>query len=125
MCAADVDVPVGHCVYTPLLNARGTYEADLTVTRTGPDSFLMVSSSATTVRDLDWIRRHVADRDVTVEDVTDDHAVLGVMGPRARDLMARVDPVTDWSDERLPVRHQPRGGARRRLRARHPDDLRR
>ena len=39
VCAADVDVPVGHCVYTPLLNARGTYEADLTVTRTGPDSF--------------------------------------------------------------------------------------
>ena len=36
VCAADVDVPVGHCVYTPLLNARGTYEADLTVTRTGP-----------------------------------------------------------------------------------------
>ena len=33
VCAADVDVPVGHCVYTPLLNERGTYEADLTVTR--------------------------------------------------------------------------------------------
>ena len=64
-------MPVGHCVYTPLLNARGTYEADLTVTRTGPASFLMVSSSATTVRDLDWLRRHLADRDATVEDVTD------------------------------------------------------
>ena len=99
MCAADVDVPVGHCVYTPLLNARGTYEADLTVTRTGPASFLMVSSSATTVRDLDWLRRHLADRDVTVEDLTDGSAVLGVMGPRARDLMARVDPVSDWSEE--------------------------
>jgi 4-methylaminobutanoate oxidase (formaldehyde-forming) len=103
VCAAEVDVPVGHCVYTPLLNARGTYEADLTVTRTGPDSFLMVSSSATTVRDLDWIRRHVADRAAaSVEDVTDDHAVLGVMGPRARDLMARLDTVTDWSDDGFP-----------------------
>ena len=39
VCAADVDVPVGHCVYTPWLNERGTYEADLTVTRDGPDSF--------------------------------------------------------------------------------------
>ena len=56
VCAADVDVPVGDCVYTPLLNVRGTYEADLTVTRTGAASFLMVCSSATTVRDLDWLR---------------------------------------------------------------------
>ena len=102
LCAADVDVPVGSCVYTPLLNARGTYEADLTVTRTSPDTFVMVSSSATTVRDLDWIRRHLAARDVLVDDVTDDHAVLGVMGPLARDLMARLDRVTDWSEEGFP-----------------------
>jgi glycine cleavage system aminomethyltransferase T/glycine/D-amino acid oxidase-like deaminating enzyme len=102
LCAADVDVPIGHCVYTPLLNARATYEADLTVTRTGADAFLMVSSSATTVRDLDWLRRHLADRDVTVEDVTDEYTVLGVMGPRARDLMGRIDPVTDWSETGFP-----------------------
>ena len=60
ICAADVDVPVGGCVYTPFLNERGTYEADLTVTRTSADSFLLVSSSATTIRDLDWIERHLA-----------------------------------------------------------------
>jgi glycine cleavage system aminomethyltransferase T/glycine/D-amino acid oxidase-like deaminating enzyme len=102
VCAADVDVAIGHCVYTPLLNARGTYEADLTVTRTGADSFLMVSSSATTVRDLDWLRRHLAGRDAKVEDVTDAFCVLGVMGPRARELMSRLDPATDWSEERFP-----------------------
>jgi len=95
-------VPVGHCVYTPLLNGRGTYEADLTVTRTGPDTFVMVSSSATTVRDLDWLRRHTAALDLTVGDVTDEHAVLGVMGPAARELMGRVDQVTDWSEEGFP-----------------------
>ena len=56
----------GSCVYTPFLSARGTYEADLTVTRTGSESFLLVSSSATTVRDLDWLARHgVPARDVT------------------------------------------------------------
>jgi glycine cleavage system aminomethyltransferase T/glycine/D-amino acid oxidase-like deaminating enzyme len=102
VCAADVDVSVGHCVYTPLLNSRATYEADLTVTRTAPDSFLMVSSSATTVRDLDWLRCRLADRDVTVEDVTDDYTVLGVMGPHARDLMGRIDSVTDWSEDGFP-----------------------
>ena len=33
LCTADVDVPVGRAVYTGLLNARGTYESDVTVTR--------------------------------------------------------------------------------------------
>ncbi|WP_341927408.1 FAD-dependent oxidoreductase [Nocardioides psychrotolerans] len=88
VCAADVDVPVGHCVYTPFLNARGTYEADLTVTRTGEHSFLLVSSSATTVRDLDWLARHA--RGARVRDVTSAFAVLGVMGPASRELLSRV-----------------------------------
>jgi 4-methylaminobutanoate oxidase (formaldehyde-forming) len=94
VCAADVDVPVGACVYTPFLNERGTYEADLTVTRTGPESFLMVSSSATTVRDLDWLARH----GVPAEDVTERYAVLGVMGPRSRSLLASLSG-DDWSEE--------------------------
>lgn len=97
VCAADVDVPVGDCVYTPFLNARGTYEADLTVTRTGADSFLLVSSSATTVRDLDWLARH----GVPARDVTEDHAVLGVMGPRSRALLEGLS-ADDWSEGGFP-----------------------
>jgi glycine cleavage system aminomethyltransferase T/glycine/D-amino acid oxidase-like deaminating enzyme len=109
ICAADVDVPDGGCVYTPFLNARGTYEADLTVTRTGADSFLLVSSSATTVRDLDWIERHLEPgADVTVVDRTEDLSVIGVMGPRSRELLGRVSrgattgEGADWSDEAFP-----------------------
>ena len=91
VCANDVDVAVGTAVYTPLLNRRGTYESDLTVTRTAADAFLLVSSSATTVRDQDWIRRNVPDGlEVDVRDVTSSYAVLGVMGPRSRDLLARL-----------------------------------
>jgi 4-methylaminobutanoate oxidase (formaldehyde-forming) len=105
VCAADVDVPVGGCVYTPFLNARGTYEADLTVTRTGSDSFLLVSSSATTIRDLDWLERHLpTGADVTVTDRTEALSVLGVMGPRSRELLSRVSSgeVGAWSDEAFP-----------------------
>jgi 4-methylaminobutanoate oxidase (formaldehyde-forming) len=113
ICAADVDVPVGGCVYTPFLNGRGTYEADLTVTRTGPDSFLLVSSSATTIRDLDWIARHVPlGADVSVRDRTEELSVLGVMGPRSQELLSRVSTgstdewgssdATGWSDDAFP-----------------------
>lgn len=97
VCAADVDVPVGRCVYTPFLNGRGTYEADLTVTRTGESSFLLVSSSATTIRDLDWLARH----GVPAQDVTDAYAVLGVMGPLSRSLLS-VLSLDDWSEDGFP-----------------------
>jgi glycine cleavage system aminomethyltransferase T/glycine/D-amino acid oxidase-like deaminating enzyme len=95
VCAADVDVPVGSCVYTPWLNERGTYEADLTVTRDGPDAFWIVSSSATTVRDLDWLCRHGG---IEGGDVTEAFAVLGVMGPASRELLSRLSSDV-WSED--------------------------
>ena len=98
VCANDVDVPVGTAVYTPWLNERGTYEADVTVTRTAEAEFLVVSSSATTVRDLDWLRRRGG---VRAHDVTAAYSVLGVMGPASRDLLARLTG-TDLSEEGFP-----------------------
>ena len=91
ICANDVAVPVGRAVYTGMLNQRGTYESDLTVTRTGPEEFLLVSSSASTERDQDWIRRHIpAGADTKVVDVTSAYAVLGVMGPSSHELLSRL-----------------------------------
>ncbi|GAA5024525.1 FAD-dependent oxidoreductase [Terrabacter aeriphilus] len=88
LCTNDVAAPVGRTVYTGLLDERGGYQADVTVTRTAPDEFLVVSSAATTVRDLDWMRRH-APRGCAAEivDVTSRYAVLGVMGPRSADVL--------------------------------------
>ena len=91
LCGSDVRVPVGRIVYTQFLNARGGIEADVTVTRLGPASFLVVTSAASLVRDLGWIRRHVPEgAHCTVLDVTAGEAVLSVMGPRARDVLAPV-----------------------------------
>ncbi len=91
ICANDVDVPVGGAVYTPWLNARGAYESDVTVTRTGSREFLVVSSAATTVRDLAWLDDHFpAGADVTVADRSEDFAVLGVMGPASPVLLGRL-----------------------------------
>jgi 4-methylaminobutanoate oxidase (formaldehyde-forming) len=89
LCANDVAVPVGTTVYTGMLNARGTYESDLTVARLGPNRFMLVTGTAQATRDADWIRRHLPDG-VSLTDMTASHAVIAVMGPRARDLLARV-----------------------------------
>jgi 4-methylaminobutanoate oxidase (formaldehyde-forming) len=86
--ANDVAVPVGRIVYTQWLNARGGIEADLTITRTGETSFLVVTSAACAVRDFAWLQRHIpADARCIAIDVTGGEACLAVMGPKARDLL--------------------------------------
>ena len=91
LCANDVAVPPGRVVYTAMLNERGGFESDLTVTRLADDAYLIVTGSAQGPRDLDWIRRHLpAGARATVTDVTGAYAVLGLMGPRSRELLARV-----------------------------------
>ncbi len=89
ICANDVDVPVGRIVYTQWLNERAGIEADLTVTREAEDRFLVVTAAAAQTRDLAWLKRHIPEDARTVAlDVTSGQAVLGVMGPRSRDLLA-------------------------------------
>jgi heterotetrameric sarcosine oxidase gamma subunit len=90
LAANDVAVPVGRTVYTPFLNARGGYESDLTISRVGPETWFLVTGSAQRVRDADWIRRHAGGLRATLTDVTEAWATLGLMGPRARDVLARV-----------------------------------
>ena len=91
LCANDVAVPPGRVVYTAMLNERGGFESDLTVTRLSADAYLIVTGSAQGTRDLDWIRRHLpTGARATITDVTGASAVLGLMGPRSRELLARV-----------------------------------
>jgi glycine cleavage system T protein len=90
LCANDVDVAVGRIVYTQMLNARGGIECDLTVTRLADDAYLVVTVAAAATHDADWIRRGSATARVTLTDVTSASTVLGVMGPRSRDLLARL-----------------------------------
>ncbi|WP_298432541.1 FAD-dependent oxidoreductase [uncultured Jannaschia sp.] len=89
-CGADLDVPPGRVVYTQMLNTRGGIEADVTVTRLAEDRFLMVTPAATRLRDESRLRRLSAGMEVTITDVTAGEAVMAVMGPRARDLLAAV-----------------------------------
>jgi 4-methylaminobutanoate oxidase (formaldehyde-forming) len=93
LCANEIDVAVDRMVYTALLNERGGFESDLTVIRLATDRFLLVTGSAQTMRDLDWIGRHVAPNEhVAIADVGALWSVLSVMGPNARALLARVSP---------------------------------
>ncbi len=102
LCANEVDVPVGRAVYTAMLNARGTFESDLTAVRLAADRYYLVTSTGQLVRDFEWIARHVApDQHAELVDVTAAWGVLGVMGPRARELLARLSDA-DLSNAAFP-----------------------
>ncbi len=91
LCANDVAVPPGRIVYTAMLNERGGFESDLTVTRLAADAYLIVSGSAQTTRDAHWIQRHLGEATrATLTDVTSALAVLAVMGPWSRQLLSRL-----------------------------------
>jgi len=107
VCANNVDVAVGKIVYTPWLNARGGIEADLTVTRTGDDEFLILSGVASQTRDMAWLRRHRRpDERVEVVDMTSAYANIGVFGPKAAAVL-RAAGARDLGEH-----HHPFGTAR-------------
>jgi len=79
--------------YTPLCNARGGVEADLTVTRL-PDEgheqlYYFAAGGNTLTKDFDWISRVLDDKgfNATLTNATKDIALLTIQGPHSRDLL--------------------------------------
>ena len=91
ICANDVGVDPDRLVYTQWLNDKGGIEADLTVLRLAEESFMVITGAAVALHDLHWLRRNIpSDANVTITDVTSAYAVIGVMGPKSRDLLSNL-----------------------------------
>ena len=103
MAVAQMDVPVGRVVYTPLLNEAGGIKSDLTIMRLGPRplpgrdrrrprAWATASGSATTCR-------RTAPRSCSTPPRR--WTTLGIWGPRARDVLAAATS-DDVSNEGFP-----------------------
>ncbi|MCI0539703.1 MAG: FAD-dependent oxidoreductase, partial [Verrucomicrobiales bacterium] len=102
LCGNNIDVPVGKIVYTGMFNARGGFESDLTIVRVAQAEFYLISGTAQTGRDLDWITRNQRPPEqVEIIDVTNAWGVLGVMGPQSRALLSRITDA-DLSNSAFP-----------------------
>ena len=103
LCTSDADIAADRAVYTLMLNPHGGIEADVTVTRVDERAFRIVSGAATRSKDLAWIGRQRRRSELAAEvfDATSGEAVLGVVGPRSRELLQSLTPA-DLSNEAWP-----------------------
>lgn len=102
MAANDIDKPVGKIVYTALCDASGGVKADLTVTRTGPEQYMVLTGGGTGPADLAWLKLHAPENgSVTIDDVSSLMTGVALWGPKARSVLERVADV-DVSNDAFP-----------------------
>ncbi len=88
---AQVDVPVGRVIYTPVLGQGGGFKSDLTIMRLGDDLFRIVTGGAHGMADRKlFIDALPDDGSASLVDVTTAWTTIGVWGPRSRDILSSV-----------------------------------
>ncbi len=99
---AQMDVPVGRVVYTPVLGPRGGFKSDLTIMRLGDEEFRIVTGGAHGMADKKLFCDLLPeDGSATFVDVTTAWTTIGLWGPRARDILSSVTS-DDVSHEGFP-----------------------
>ena len=99
VCDNRIDRPVGSVVYTQLVDERGCIVGDVTVTRLAADRFRVVTGAGAVDSDRGFLELNGA----SVDDVTDELAVIGIWGPEARAALASVTEL-DVSNDAFPFR---------------------
>ena len=89
ICTANIKNEQGRTSYTQMLNKDGGIETDLTVVCLDQNYFRVVSSATVREHDKHHILKHL-DSNVEFKDVTEDHACLGVFGPKSRNLLTDI-----------------------------------
>lgn len=104
ICTKDLDVAVGRAVYTLMLDESGNIDLDGTVTRLGPERFMLVTPTNTHAQAEHLLRPLAVGRAAAVFDATSALATIAVAGPRSRELLQRISR-TDLSNEALAWSH--------------------
>ncbi len=91
MIANRVPRKIGGIVLSHLLNAMGTIEAEVVVTRLGTEQFYVTFAAFFEQRVLDWFAAHLSAAErVEVRSVSEEHGCLSIAGPRARDVLRQI-----------------------------------
>src|SRR5690606_11048946 len=80
----------GRVGLTHALSPAGGTESEFTVACLSDGHFYLTSAAAAEMRDDDLLRARAEGFDVTVSRVTDDWAVIGLMGPASQAILERL-----------------------------------
>ena len=87
----------GRIGLTHALTPAGGVAAEFTVTVLAPDRAYLNSAAAAEEMDLDLLNARAAGFDVTIRNRTDELAVIGLMGPRAGDVLGKLADIAGLS----------------------------
>jgi len=76
----------GKAQYSLLTNPQGGIIDDIIVYCKDADDYMVVINASNTAKDLEWIRSHASD-DTSIEDNTEETAMIAVQGPAAPELV--------------------------------------
>ena len=86
---------VGQAQYSALLYPQGTFVDDVIVHRLGEDEYLLVINAGTREKDFSWVRDNTRQFDCAVENLSDDFTQIAIQGPKAVDLMDKLNDGVD------------------------------
>ena len=84
------------------LNHKGHVAGEATLARLSENRFWFGSAAAADWHDWDWLSERLPESGVSLRSLTASHTILVVAGPRARDLLERAAPRSDWSNAAFP-----------------------
>ncbi len=90
LCTNQMDRKPGSAIYTAMLNDKAGMESDLTAIRIRKDHYRLFVGTTAIKRDLAWLHRHLGNYQVNLIDVTDEIAVIGLMGPSSSQIATTI-----------------------------------
>ncbi len=81
----------GRIALSPMLDAKGNFKTDMTVSRVNENEFFCVTASVGKKHDQHWMIENLpTDGSVGMEDLTYQMGCLVLVGPKSRDVLAKV-----------------------------------
>lgn len=89
-----------------MLTARGRIYGEVTLTTLGKNDYLCVTGSGSELHDLRWMEERAREGkyNVSMENITDKVACLGIAGPKSRDVLQKIAN-TNMSAKSFPFLH--------------------
>ncbi len=95
-------IKIGRINLAHALTAKGGVRSEFTIMREGEEQYFLVSSGAAERFDNDYLTKHLPDDgSVRLDNITTANGCFVVVGPKSRELMARISDA-DFSNEAFP-----------------------